>query len=218
MIIINFKNYKEALGKNALKICRIIEDVYKKSRIKIFVAPQYTDIPLISRNFSFPVLAQHVDDVEEGKFTGSVSIFSLKEYNVFGSLLNHSERKISIEKIKRTIKLAKKNNLKIFALASSLKEAKEILKFKPYSLAYEPPELIGTGRAVSKEKPDILKKFVDLTKNKKVIKLAGAGISNKEDVKKALEIGCDGVLISSAFVFSKNKKEFLEKVISAFYR
>jgi len=217
MIILNFKNYKEALGRKALKICKIVEKIYKKSKVEIFVAPQYTDIPQISKTFSFPVIAQHVDDVEEGKFTGSISILSLKEYKVYGSLLNHSEKKLTIEKIEKTIELAKKHNFKIFALSSSLNEARKIMKFYPYSLAYEPPELIGSGRAVSKEKPEILEKFIKLLKGTTIIKLAGAGISGEEDVKKALELGCDGVLISSAFIFSKNREKFLKKVVSVFY-
>ncbi|MEM5815253.1 MAG: triose-phosphate isomerase [Candidatus Aenigmatarchaeota archaeon] len=216
MIVLNFKNYKEALGKNAIKICKIVEEVYRKSKVEIFVAPQYTDIPLISKKFSFPILAQHFDDVEEGKFTGSISILSLKEYGVTGSLLNHYEKKLNIEKIKNCIKLAKKHNFRVFVLSSSLNEAKKIIPLKPYSLAYEPPELIGTGKAVSREKPEILKKFTDMLKGSKIIKLAGAGISDENDVRKALVLGCDGVLIASAFVFSQNKKEFLIKILDAF--
>ncbi|MCS7093705.1 MAG: triose-phosphate isomerase [Candidatus Aenigmarchaeota archaeon] len=216
MIVLNFKSYKEALGRKAIKICEKIERVYKKSEIEIVVAPQFLDIPTIVEKFSFPVIAQHVDEVEEGKFTGSVSLLSLKEHKVIGSLLNHSEKKVELNKIERIVKMAEKFGIKIFALASDLDESKKILKMGPYSLSYEPPELIGSGRAVSKEKPEVLRKFIELAEKSKIVKMAGAGISTAEDVRKALEIGCDGVLISSSFVFSKNKELFLKKIVEVF--
>jgi len=218
MIVLNFKAYKEASGKKALKLSKIAEEVSKKFKVKIFVAPQFLDIPMISKNVKIQILAQHVDDVEEGKFTGSISFESLKEYGVYGSLRNHSERKVPIEKIERIIKISKKFGIKIFALASNLKEAIRIAKLSPYSLSYEPPELIASGKAVSKYKAESLKKFVDVVSkiNPKILKMCGAGITNEEDVRAALELGTEGVLISSAFVFSKNKRKFLEKIAKVF--
>jgi len=218
MIVLNFKTYKEASGRKSLKLARIAENVSKKYNIDIFVAPQFLDIPLLVKAVKIPVLTQHVDDVEEGRFTGSISFESLKEYGVYGSLINHSEKKIPMEKIERVIKISKKYGVKIFALASDLREAERIAKLLPYSLSYEPPELIASGMAVSKYKTDSLKKFVKVVGeiNPKIVKLCGAGITNEDDVRAALEIGTDGVLISSAFVFSKDKKKFLEKIAKVF--
>ncbi|MGC9059179.1 MAG: triose-phosphate isomerase [Candidatus Aenigmatarchaeota archaeon] len=216
MIVLNFKAYKEACCEKAIKLAKIAKEVSKKYKVKIFVAPQFVDIPQVSK-IGIPVLSQHVD-IEEGKFTGSISFYSLKKYKVLGSLINHSEKKVSIEKIKEVIEIGKKYNMKIFALASDLKEAEEIAKLNPYSLSYEPPELIGSGKAVSKVKPDVVKNFVDLVNkiNPKIVKLCGAGITNEDDVKAALELGTDGILISSAFVFSKNPRKFLEKIARMF--
>jgi len=218
MIVLNFKAYKEASGKKALKLAKIAEEISKKYKIDIFVAPQFLDIPLLVKNTNIPILAQHVDDVEEGRFTGSISFNSLKEYGVYGSLINHSEKKLSTEKIERIIKISKKYGIKIFALASDLKEAENIAKLSPYSLSYEPPELIATGKAVSKYKAESLKEFVELVDrvNPKIIKLCGAGITNEEDVRAALDFGTQGVLIASAFVFANNKRKFLERIAEVF--
>jgi len=218
MIVLNFKAYKEASGRKALKLAKIAEEVSKKYNIDIFVAPQFLDISLLTKNVKIPILAQHADDVEEGRFTGSVSFWSLKEYGVYGSLVNHSEKKVPIEKIERIIKISKKYGIKIFALASDLREAKNIAKLSPYSLSYEPPELIASGKAVSKHKAESLKKFVGLVEkiNPKIIKLCGAGITDEDDVRAALDFGTQGVLIASAFVFSKDKKKFLEKIAKVF--
>ena len=103
-------------------------------------------------------------------------------------------------------------------MASNLREAKRIARLSPYSLSYEPPELIASGKAVSKYKAESLRKFVELVEkiNQKIVKLCGAGITNEDDVKVALDFGTQGVLIASAFVFSKNKKKFLEKIAKVF--
>jgi len=218
MIVLNFKAYKEASGKKALKLAKIAEEVYKKYKVEIFVAPQFLDIPLITKEVETPVLSQHVDDVEEGRFTGSISFNSLKEYGVYGSLINHSEKKVPIEKIERAIKIGRKYRIKIFALASNLKEAENIVKLSPYSLSYEPPELIASGKSVSKYKAKSLEEFVKLVNkiNPKIVRLCGAGITNEEDVKAALDIGSQGVLIASAFVFAKDKRKFLERIAKVF--
>jgi triosephosphate isomerase len=218
MIVLNFKAYEEASGKKALKLAKIAEEVSKKYKVKIFVAPQFLDIPLITKEVEIPVLSQHVDDVEEGKFTGSISFNSLKEYGVYGSLINHSEKKVPIEKIERAIKIGRKYRIKIFALASNLKEAENIVKLSPYSLSYEPPELIASGKAVSKYKAKSLEEFVKLVNkiNPKIVRLCGAGITNEEDVKAALDLGSQGILIASAFVFAKNKRKFLERIAKVF--
>ena len=52
--------------------------------------------------------------------------------------------------------------------------------------------------------------------NPKVAVLCGAGVSNKEDTKKALELGVKGVLLASAFVKAKDPKEFLQGLASVF--
>jgi triosephosphate isomerase len=46
--------------------------------------------------------------------------------------------------------------------------------------------------------------------------LCGAGVSSKEDVKKALELGAQGVLLASAFVKAPDPKAFLSELAGVF--
>ncbi|MGC8993747.1 MAG: triose-phosphate isomerase, partial [Candidatus Aenigmatarchaeota archaeon] len=66
-------------------------------------------------------------------------------------------------------------------------------------VAMEPPELIGSGISVSNAKPELItetiKKIKGLGLKTKI--LVGAGISNKDDCKRSIELGADGVLLSS---------------------
>jgi triosephosphate isomerase len=45
--------------------------------------------------------------------------------------------------------------------------------------------------------------------NPRIKVLCGAGITNKEDVKKALELGTVGVLVASGIVKAENPKKVL---------
>jgi triosephosphate isomerase len=81
-------------------------------------------------------------------------------------------------------------------------------------VAIEPPELIGKGRAVSKEKPEIIENSVRKIRavNVSVKILCGAGISTGDDVYAALKLGAQGVLVASGVVKSSNP----EQVVSDF--
>ena len=84
-------------------------------------------------------------------------------------------------------------------------EVKKYVKLNPDYIAIEPPELIGSGKAVSKEKPELIAKaasIVNNSKNKTKL-LCGAGIVSGEDVAKAIELGSKGILV--AVELSKQK-------------
>jgi len=180
IIIVNFKVYEEAMGKNALRLAKICRDVAKKYKVNIAIAPQFCDIFRISQKFKdLSIFSQHIDPNE----------------------------------IKSCIKIARKNNLISVCCAASAKEAEKIAKFNPDFIAIEPPELIGTGIAVSKAKPELvtksIKKIQKVNKNIKV--LCGAGISSGKDVEKALELGTCGIIVASAIVKAKNPKKVLKE-------
>ena len=76
-------------------------------------------------------------------------------------------------------------------------EARKYAKLNPDYIAIEPPELIGSGKAVSKERPELIEKAaaaVKDAKNKTKI-LCGAGIVSGEDVSKAIELGSKAFLL-----------------------
>lgn len=215
ILVLNFKAYREASGKKAVKLAGICDRIAKKYRISIAVCPQFQDLKEISSRFkNVLVFSQHVDPIESaGPFTGHVVAENLKTF-IKGSLINHSEKKLNLEEVERCVRIMKKLNLFSLCCASSPLEAWKIAKFSPDGIAVEPPELIGTGVSVSNAKPEIITKSLRLVKkvNRKIKVLCGAGISTPEDVEEALKLGAEGVLIASAFVKSKNPKNFLEKI------
>ncbi len=116
---------------------------------------------------------------------------------------------MKFEDVKKGIFLARKYKLKVVVSSNNLKEAEKLSKLKPDYVAIEPPELISGKVSVSKAKPQLIKNAAKKIKNL----LVGAGIHNTLDVKKSMEYGAKGILVSSAVVLSKNPKKILNALI-----
>ncbi len=80
--------------------------------------------------------------------------------------------------------------------------AAAVALLKPDRVAIEPPELIGSGRAVSKERPEVVSDSIRRIRavNPDVTILCGAGVTTGEDVYAALKLGAQGVLVASGVV------------------
>ena len=213
MFIINCKNYEEISGDKIKKFIEIAEQVSKKYKIKIAISPPQHLIGLVA-NSSIPILAQHIDDSKIGSTTGYIIPELLKKSKVKGSLINHSEHRISSKEIEKLVVKLKELKMISIVCVKDVAEVKRYLKINPDFIAIEPPELIGSGKAISTEKPDLIQKaakIVNDSKNKTKL-LCGAGIVSGEDVAKSLELGSKGILVASGIIKAKN----WNKIISEF--
>jgi len=215
LILINFKSYAEGTGDNALRLAKICEDLSERYNVNISIAPQDVDIFRISSKVNIPIFAQSVEPINPGAHTGHELALAAKEAGAIGTIINHSENRLTIEQIKKSIDISKKNDLITIVCAPNLELAKKVAEFKPDFIAYEVPELIGTGKAISKLKPDSVREFIKILSDvdHEIIPLCGAGISTGEDVKIALDLGTQGVIIASAVVKSENPEKVLEDII-----
>jgi triosephosphate isomerase len=213
MFVINCKNYEEISGDKIIKFIKIAEKVSKKYKVKIAIAPPQHLIALVS-NSSILVLAQHIDDSKVGSTTGFVIPELLKKSKVNGSLINHSEHRISSKEIVKLVSKLKKLKMISVLCVKNVAEARKYAKLNPNYIAIEPPELIGSGKAVSKEKPGLIIKAAEAVKSAKnnTKLLCGAGIVSGEDVTKAVELGSKGILVASGIIKAKN----WNKIISEF--
>lgn len=213
MFIINCKNYEEISGSEITKFVKIIEKISKKYKVKIAIAPPQHLIGQISTS-KIPVLAQHVDDSKIGSTTGYMIPELLKKSKVAGSLINHSEHRITYKEIKNII--AKLDSLDMISVlcVKDVAEVKKYVKLNPDYIAIEPPQLIGSGQAVSKEEPQLIidaGTAIKTVKNKTKL-LCGAGIVSAQDVSMAIKLGSSGILVASGIIKARN----WEKIISEF--
>ena len=213
MFIINCKNYEEISGDKVVKLAKIIESISKKYKIKIALAPPHHLLTKIT-DLSIPVLAQHVDNVSVGSTTGFIIPELLKMSKVAGSLINHSEHRIPSNDIKQLVSRLQKLKMISIVCVKNIAEAQKFAKLNPTYIAIEPPDLIGSGKAVSKEKPELIIKAVAAVKNanNSTRLLCGAGIVSGDDVERAVHLGAKGILVASGIIKAKN----WEKIIVEF--
>jgi len=211
---VNFKTYIESTGKRAIDLAKVAEEVSRETGATIIVAPQFTDIEPVSKTVDIPVFSQHVDSVKPGAHTGHVLAEAVKSAGADGSLLNHSEKRITPSEIADSLKLCVDADLRSLVCADTTDASVDIAKMRPDMIAIEPPELIGTGVSVSKARPELITESVKQIRkvNYTVKLLCGAGITTAEDVSKALELGSEGVLVASAVVKNKDPRAVLESM------
>ena len=212
MFIINCKNYDEISGERIIKLAKISEKLSRKYKIPIAISPPHHLIPLITK-FKITVLTQHLDDKKIGSTTGFMIPEIVKKSKINGSIINHSEHRISEKEIKNLIQKLKKLKLKTVLCVKNINEVKKYVKLNPTFIAIEPPELIGTGRAISTERPHLITKAVDSVKSAKnsTKLLCGAGIVSGKDVARAKELGAKGILVASGIVKAKNWEKIIEE-------
>lgn len=211
LIIVNFKTYLEATGLKAVELAKKAEKVSIETEVSIGVAPQFTDIANIAKAVNIPLFTQHVDPIQPGSHTGHVLAEAVKETGAIGTIINHSERQLKLSDIDAIIEITREKSLVSIVCANNPDISMAVAALKPDVIAIEPPELIGTGIPVSKAKPEVITNTINLVReiNKKVVILCGAGISRGEDVKAALKLGTQGVLVASGIVKAKDQYRVL---------
>jgi triosephosphate isomerase len=213
-IILNLKNYPEVLGKGSLRIAEAAQRASKKTGAKIIVAPPGAMIALVASKVTIPVFSQTVGSETGDKTTGAFLPEAVGAAGARGTLLNHSESSRPFSELKLLVPRLRALSLAVCLCAGTTLQAVTLARLKPDYLAIEPPELIGSGIAVSKAKPELVSRTVSKAKESGYSGsvLCGAGIVSGEDVKRAVELGADGVLVSSAVVKAKDWQSKIEEL------
>lgn len=215
MIIVNFKNYKETFGDRALELAKICKKVAEKTGIEIIPAVSSLDAQTIKEKLKIKVFLQNIDPIFEGQGSGFVSPIKAKELNIDGTLLNHSEHKIDPGTIKKMLAIWPKKFESVVCISSQGQAESWAKNIKPNFVAYEPKDLIGSiEKSVASEKLGVIKNIVKHYKNVPV--LVGAGIHSVEDVKKSLDVGAKGILISSYIVKASDPEKKLLELANVF--
>jgi triosephosphate isomerase (TIM) len=205
ILILNFKNYLEVAGLASIELAKAAQQVSKSldGRIKIVACPPQPALSLVKEKVDILVFAQHVDDAKEGSTTGYFIPEIAKSFGAQGSLINHSEHRIDRpESIQNLVDTLRKLQMVSVVCARSAAEVADIAKFNPDYIAIEPPELIGSGKAVSKENPAIVTDSIESAArvSQEVRVICGAGITDAADVRSALKLGAKGTLVASGVI------------------
>jgi triosephosphate isomerase (TIM) len=215
-IVLNVKTYTEATGGNALEIARLMEKIAKETGVSMAIAVQAADITRCAKTVNIPVYAQHIDPIKPGSSTGWTLPEAIKAAGAVGTLINHSEHRLLLADIDTCITRAKELGIDSLVCTNNVATSKAVATFSPSMIAIEPPELIGGDISVTTADPGIVSNTVRAVRdvNKTVVILCGAGVKNGKDVRKAVELGAEGVLLASGVVKAKDKEAVLRDLAS----
>lgn len=214
LVLVNFKDYEVAIGMGAIDMLNMHEEVFSElpdlANIVVGIHPtDLRDVCKASENVS--VFSQSADYLTRGSDglpkatqTGRLTPRILCGMGVKGALVNHAENPRTDEEIKMIVEDFKSYdpNFTLVVCAENVERALGILNVcKPDYIALEPPELIGGDVSVT-TKVDVVKEAVEKVGE---TLLVGAGVKTGEDLQKALELGCAGVLLASGVVKPKDK-------------
>jgi len=210
-VVVNFKVYPQAMGASALNLARVCDDVAHEAGAEIIIAPPMTELSRIAGEVDIPVFAQHADPVAVGSSTGYVPLELVRESGASGVIINHSEHRMGMADIEFLVKKSRYLGLETIVCSNNVSVSAAAAAFNPNYVAIEPPELIGGDVSVTTANPVIVSDSVGEVKriSPDVAVLCGAGVKNGDDVKKALELGAEGVLLASGVVKAKDPKEVL---------
>ena len=206
-------------GRDLLALVKEIDKAANEFGIDVILDPQTVDIRLIAENTSprIHVYAQHMDGIPVGRGMGTALAEALKEAGAVGVMLNHAEKKLTLEEIKTAIKRADEVGLATMVCADTSDEIREIAKFAPNIIVAEPSELIGTGISPDRQ---YVERCISLVKeiNPEIRVLPAAGISSGEDCARMIRLGASATGSSSAIACAKDKAGMAWEMISAVRR
>lgn len=214
-VVVNFKVYPEVLGKRGWELAKTCDKVAEDTGASIVIAPPLSDLAHIARMVHIPVFGQHADTADAGAHTGWLPPEALLEGGAAGTLLNHSERKIPHKNVAALVPRCETLGLEVIACADDLKEAEALARLAPDYIAIEPPELIGGEVSVTTARPEIVSGAVQAIHRIEpdVGVLCGAGVKDRKDVRKALDLGTVGVLLASGVVKARSPEKALRDLV-----
>ena len=222
IVVINFKAYPTSYGRKGLEIAKLADKIFKefKGNVEVVIAPPATEIRTLKDEVEVKIFAQHADPYDLGARTGWLPLEIIKDAGADGILINHSEHRLRLDEINKLVVKAKELNMISLVCADVPETGAAVALLRPDIIAVEPPELIGTGIAVSKAKPEVVTNSVNLIRNvnKEVIILTGAGISSPDDVEAAIRLGTSGVLVASAIMKAKDPEKVIRGMVEAAYK
>ena len=200
-------------GEAMLALAKVIDRTAMKYDLDVIVTPQPTDIRLLAENTErIHIYAQHIDPLPVGRGLGSILPEAVKAAGAVGAMLNHAEKKLTLDVIEQTIKRADEVGLATIVCADSVEELIACAKLLPNLLVAEPTDLIGTGvTAGSDYVRETLQAVAAINPN--IMVLQGAGISNGQDVYDTIRLGVMATGSTSGIIKAKDPAAMVEEML-----
>lgn len=200
-------------GERMLRLALAVDEIAHKYDLDVILTPQYADIRLIAQNTKYVhVFAQHMDPLLPGRGLGSVLAESLRDAGAEGVMLNHAEKKLDLDTLKKTIERADAAGLATIVCADTVEEIRQVALMSPNLIVAEPTDLIGTGVASDmgyvRDTIEAVRKI-----NPDIMVLQGAGISGPQDVANVIRAGAQATGVTSAVMKAADPEGAAEELL-----
>jgi len=210
IIIVNFKDYLESTGGNAVELAKVHEKVLKETGAQLVVAAHPMDLrDVCDMCPGLPVVSQTGDSYTrgadgqiKGTQTGRMTPKMVESCGAIGTLVNHAENPRTDNEVYEIVSDFELENPALLTVvcAENAERGEGIMNLcKPDYVAIEPPDLIGGDVSVT-TRPEIVSDAVSRLGDNVLV---GAGVKTGEDMRQALELGAKGVLLASGVVKPK---------------
>ncbi len=218
LFLLNLKCYPAALGSRADGMARSLAAVGREYGVSVGLVPSLPDLGRIAASDRLPILAPHCDPQPPGASTGFAIPEALRAAGALGSLVNHSEHRLSPNLLTSTVQRLRGAGLVAVLCTRDAAESTRWARLSPPYLAVEPPDLIGGSRSVSSARPDLIRATVESVRRVSpgVRVLCGAGIHTRRDVATALELGSQGILVASAVATAPDPRAAMVELARGF--
>jgi len=216
---IGLKGY--AYGAEAVRLARAADELSAELGVSVVFDPQAVDIAAVARaTRNILVFAQHIDPVMPGRGVGSVLAEAVKEAGAVGVMLNHSERRLTLSDINRSIGRAREVGLATMVYADAPEEAAALAMLGPDMILAEPPDLIATSRSAATEMRGFVERAVELVGriDPRIIVMCGAGVQSPADVAAMMALGVGGTGSSSGILRAADPIATMRSMIIAMHR
>jgi triosephosphate isomerase len=207
-------------GRALLKLAQHADHLSNKYDVRIIITPQSVDIPLLVHETKcILVFAQHMDFLEPGRGIASVLPEAVKEAGAVGTLLNHAEKKLSLQDIEKTIRRADQVGLATMVCADTEDEALQIAALSPNIILAEAPSLIEAGKRAAADQEQIRVINEKIARiNADILVLHGGGMSSGTDAYNIIKWGAQATGSTSGVILAPDPFARLEEMISAVRR
>jgi triosephosphate isomerase len=205
------KNY--IYGDAVLEYAIAADTASKEYDIDVLFVVPYTEIRRVRENTDkLIVLAPYMDAIKPGRGIADVLPEALKAAGAQGVVLNHSERPMSLNAIRKTIDRANELDLLTFVCADTVAEAQALAMLHPDILNPEPTELIGSGTV-----SDIgyVREVVRAVKSidQSILVEQAAGITTAQQVYDFIIEGSEAAGSASGILTSANPHSLLNEMV-----
>ena len=216
LVVVNHKTYETAQADAAVELAKAIRNAQRQGVHMISAVSAFDLSAVVTGSPGLTVWSQHLDPVGFGSNTGHLAPATAIARGAVGSLLNHSECRVSFEHIENVLSMLP-DDFTICVCAATVEEATRIASLDPDFIAIEPPELIGGDISVTTADPAIVSDTVAAVHavNPEVRVLCGAGVKNGDDVAAAIDLGAHGVLLASGVTEASNPTAVLQDLIQS---